>query len=164
MLGKSRTLAVGLSVAGLIGFGATMASAAPMPGIGNNANIALPVCGNNLNANAGALQALVPNATVIGGAGNTGAGTKNTELSNSGCVVANSQRSGGWGDDDGGALNNANVAAPICGNNVNVNVLAGQVLVPNLTALLNLMSPLSQTSNTEADNRGCAVVNSQQHR
>lgn len=162
MLGKSRTLAVGLSVASLIGFGATMASAAPMPGIGNNANIAIPVCGNNLNANVGALQALVPNATVIGGAGSAGAGTKNTELSNSGCVVANEQRGGGWGN-NGGTLNNTNFAVPVCGNNVNVNVLAGQVLVPDLTALLNFMSPMAQTSNTQAQNRGCVVGNSQEH-
>jgi hypothetical protein len=160
MFGKSRTLAVGLSVASLIGFGATMASAAPMPGIGDNANLAVPVCGNNLNANVASIQALLPNATIIGGAGNTGAGTKNTELTNSGCAVVNTQRGGAA--DDGGALNNANVAIPICGNDVNVNAVAVQALLPNLTALLNLLSPASQTSNTQVQNRGCTVVNSQQ--
>jgi hypothetical protein len=161
MFGKS-TLAVGVTVAGLIGFGATMASAAPMPGIGNNANVAIPVCGNNLNANMGAVQALVPNATLIGGVGSAGAGTKNTELDNSGCAVVNSQRGGSWGD-DGGVLNNANIAVPVCGNDINVNVLALQALVPNLTGLLNLLSPAAQTSNTEVQNRGCVVANSQQH-
>jgi hypothetical protein len=163
MFGKSRALAVGLSVASLIGFGATMASAAPMPGIGNGNNVAIPVCGNDINANVASVQALVPDATIIGGAGNEGAGTKNTELSNSGCAVVNENRGGDWGDEDGGALNNNNIAVPICGNNANVNVLALQALVPNLTALLDLMSPLSQTSNTQVQNRGCVVANSQQH-
>jgi len=162
MLGKSRSIAVGLSVASLIGFGATMASAAPMPGIGNNANLALPICGNNLNGNLASVQALLPNTTIEGGAGNAGASTKNTQVDNSGCAVVNAQRGGGFGSDDG-VLNNANVAMPVCGNNINLNGGAGQVLVPNLTALLNLMSPQSQTSNSVVQNRGCVVANSQQH-
>jgi hypothetical protein len=161
MFAKSRTLAVGVTVAGLIGFGAAMASASPIPGgIGNNANVAVPVCGNDVNANVAAIQALVPAATLAGNAGSAGATTSNTSLDNRGCVVANVQK--GYSQ-DGGILNNANVAVPVCGNDVNVSALAAQADLSNLTALLNLFSPGATASNTSVQNRGCVVANAQQH-
>jgi hypothetical protein len=170
MLKKGHALALVVTTAGLIGFGAPLASAATMPhgdggGVVNVSHNQAPLqaCGNTVNGNVAGGQVPVEGAAVVGSLLSPGAVTNATSLDNRGCAMANSQHEGRGSGDDGGLVNVAHnqVPAQACGNEVNGNVLGGQVPLSALSGALSFLSPFSVTNATAVTNQGCELDNRQ---
>lgn len=170
MLKKGHALALAVTTAGLIGFGAPLASAATMPhhpgSILNVSNNQLPLqaCGNTVNGNALGGQVPVEGAAIVGSLLSPGAFTNATSVNNRGCDMVNNQDEGrGRHHDDDGALNIANnqVPAQACGNQALGNVAGGQVPLSALSGALTFLSPFSVTNATALTNQGCELNNSQ---
>ncbi len=168
MLKKGHALALAVTTAGLIGFGAPLASAATMPnhaGAVNVSNNQLPLqaCGNTVNGNALGGQVPVEGAAVVGSLLSPGSVTNATSLDNRGCAMTNSQHEGRHSGNDAGLLNVANnqVPAQACGNEVNGNFAGGQVPLTALSGALAFLSPDSLTNATAVTNQGCEMDNSQ---
>lgn len=168
MLKKGHALALAVATAGLIGFGAPLASAATMPnhaGAVNVSNNQLPMqaCGNTVNANGLGGQVPVEGAAVVGSLLSPGAMTNATSLDNRGCAMTNSQHEGRHSHNDAGLANVTNNQVPMqaCGNEANGNVAGGQVPLSALSGALSFLSPFSVTNATAVTNQGCEMDNSQ---
>lgn len=168
MLKKGHALALAITTAGLIGFGAPLASAATMPnhaGAVNVSNNQLPLqaCGNTVNGNVAGGQVPVEGAAVVGSLLSPGSVTNATSLDNRGCAMTNSQHEGRHSDNDAGLANvtNNQVPAQACGNEVNGNAFGGQVPLTALSGALAFLSPDSLTNATAVTNQGCELSNSQ---
>ena len=168
MLKKGHALALAVTTAGLIGFGAPLASAATMPHHAGVVNVSgnqapLQACGNTVNGNVLGGQVPVEGAAVVGSLLSPGSVTNATSLDNRGCAMTNSQHQGRHSDDDGGLLNVANNQLPTqaCGNEANINGAGGQVPLTALSGALAFLSPDSLTNATAVTNQGCELSNSQ---
>jgi hypothetical protein len=171
MLKKSHALALAVTTAGLIGFGAPMAGAATMHGPGtdgglvNVSNNQVPVqgCGNSVDGNALGGQVTGEGGALVASLLSPGAVTNSTAVNNRGCDMVNNQSKGRHSHDDAGLLNVANnqVPAQVCGNEVFGNVAGGQVPLSALSGALAVLSPFAITNGTAVNNQGCSLVNNQ---
>jgi hypothetical protein len=172
MLKKSHALALAVTTAGLIGFGAPMASAATMHGPGGTAgglvnvsNNQVPVqgCGNDVDLNGLGGQVTGQGGALVGSLLSPGAFTNATAVNNRGCDMTNKQSKGGHSEDVGGLANVANnqVPAQFCGNQVFGNVAGGQVPLSALSGAFAVLSPFAITNSTAVNNQGCSLDNSQ---
>jgi hypothetical protein len=170
MLNKSRTLAIGLTMAGMIGFGASVASAATMSGHGGIVNVSnnqVPVqaCGNDLDINGIGGQVPAEGDAVVGSLLSPGSVTKAKATDNRGCGMINNQSDSSRHSGKGGLVNVANnqVPAQFCGNEGMGNVIGGQVPLTGLAGALAIASPFSITSADATNNQGCGLINNQQN-
>lgn len=172
MLKKSHALALAVTTAGLIGFGAPMASAATMHGPGGTAgglvnvsNNQVPVqgCGNDVDLNALGGQVTGQGGALVGSLLSPGAVTNSTAVNNRGCDMTNKQDKGRHSEDVGGLANVADnqIPAQVCGNQVLGNVAGGQVPLSALSGALAVLSPFAITNATAVNNQGCSLDNSQ---
>jgi hypothetical protein len=172
MLKKSHALALAVTTAGLIGFGAPMAGAATMHGPGTDGGLVnvshnqVPIqgCGNSVDLNAAGGQVTGEGGALVGSLLSPGAVTNATAVNNRGCEMENNQSKGRHSHDDGGLLNVADNQVPtqVCGNEVFGNVLGGQVPLSALSGALAVLSPFAITNSTAVNNQGCSLVNNQQ--
>lgn len=168
MLKKGHALALAVTTAGLIGFGAPLASAATMPhhpsSILNVSNNQVPTqaCGNTVNTNGAGNQTPVDGAAIVGSLFSPGATTNATSVDNRGCAMTNSQHEG-HGSHTSGVFNVANNQLPsqACGNDTNTNAGGNQTPLTALSGALAFMSPFSVTNATALTNQGCELNNSQ---
>jgi hypothetical protein len=172
MLKKSHALALTVATAGLIGFGAPMASAATMatgahhPGsvvnISNN-QVPVQVCGNDVDGNVAGGQVPAEGNAVVAGLLSPGSATTSNATDNRGCVMANSQRGTDRHSARGGLVNATNNQVPVqgCGNEILANAAGGQVPLTGLAGALAFLSPSAVTASSAADNQGCGLINQQ---
>jgi len=168
MLNKSRTLAIGLTMAGMIGFGAPVASAATMSGHGGIVNVSnnqAPVqgCGNDAYINGAGGQVPAEGDAVVGSLLSPGSVTKAKATDNRGCGMVNNQSDDSRHSSKGGLVNVANnqVPAQFCGNEVMGNGAGGQVPLTGLAGALAVGSPFAITSSDATNNQGCGLINNQ---
>jgi hypothetical protein len=172
MLKKSHALALAVTTAGLIGFGAPMASAATMHGPGGTAgglvnvsNNQVPVqgCGNDADINGAGGQVTGQGGALVASLLSPGATTNATAVNNRGCDMTNKQDKGRHSRDEAGVLNVANNQAPtqFCGNQVLANGAGGQVPLSALAGAFAVLSPFAITNSTALNNQGCSLDNSQ---
>ena len=164
MIKKGHALALAVTTAGLIGFGAPLASAATMPhhptSILNVSNNQVPVqaCGNDLNTGAGS-QTPVNGAAFVGSLLSPGAKANSASATNRGCEMKNSQHGG---SNASGVFNVANNQLPtqVCGNQANTGG-GTQAPLNALAGNLAFLSPFSMSNAVAVTNQGCQLSNSQ---
>jgi hypothetical protein len=172
MLKKSHALALAVTTAGLIGFGAPMASAATMLGPGGTAGglvnvshnqVPIQGCGNDVDINGIGAQVWGSGGALVGSLLSPGAVTNATAVNNRGCDMANEQDKGRHSKDVGGLANVADnqIPAQVCGNQIMGNVIGGQVPLSALSGALAVLSPFAITNSTAVNNQGCSLDNSQ---
>jgi hypothetical protein len=172
MIKKSHAFALAVTTVGLIGFAAPMASAATMttPGTGSSVvnvsgnQIPVQACGNDAYINGIGAQVPAQGDALVGSLLSPGAVTKDSSTDNRGCVMLNSQSSGGANNSAASSVVNvANNQIPIqaCGNDLYGNVIGAQVPLQGDSGTLALLSPAAITDTQSTDNRGCALSNSQ---
>jgi len=167
MLKKTHVLALTVVTAGLIGFGAPIASAATMGGHGGLVNVSnnqVPVqaCGNDVDINGIGGQVPAEGDALVGSLLSPGSVTKAKATDNRGCGMINNQSDAG-GRSSGGLANVANNQVPVqfCGNEGMGNVIGGQVPLTGLAGALAIASPFSVTSADATNNQGCGLINNQ---
>jgi hypothetical protein len=171
MLKKGHALALTVVTAGLIGFGAPMASAATLGDHGGLVNVSnnqfpLQACGNDLNTNVvgAGTQVVAEGASALVPVLSPGSFNKSSVENNRGCVMANNQQNG-HGKNSGGLFNLSDNQAPLqaCGNDSNTNGAGTQVPLEALGILLPIGSPDSINVNKVVNNRGCVMFDNQQN-
>jgi hypothetical protein len=172
MLKKSHALALAVTTAGLIGFGAPMASAATMHGPGgtsgglvNVSNNQVPVqgCGNDADFNGAGSQIIGQGGALVAALGSPGAQTSSIAADNRGCDMVNNQSKGRHSRDKAGVLNVANNQAPtqFCGNQVMGNGAGSQTPLSALAGAFAVLSPFAITNSVAVTNQGCSLANNQ---
>jgi hypothetical protein len=172
MLKKSHALALAVTTAGLIGFGAPMASAATMHGPGGTAGglvnvshnqVPIQGCGNDVDINGIGGQVIGQGGALVASLLSPGSVTNSTAVNNRGCDMVNKQSKGRHSSDEGGLANIADnqVPAQFCGNQAMGNVIGGQVPLSALSGALAVLSPFAITNSTAVNNQGCSLDNSQ---
>jgi hypothetical protein len=170
MLKKTHALALTVATAGLLGFGAPMASAAtmsfaagPIVNVSNN-QVPIQACGNDVNTNGAGTQVLAQGAAVVGSLLSPGAVTEGTAVSNRGCDMNNEQRNSN--SDGHGVFNFADNQIPVqaCGNDANTNTAGTQVPLAGIDGTFALLSPQAITKSVAVSNRGCSMKNLQHNK
>ena len=169
MLKKTHALALTVATAGLLGFGAPMASAATMslgshhPSVVNVSNNQVPIqaCGNDVYGNLAGGQVPAEGNAVVGSLLSPGAVTKSTAVNNRGCAMKNNETN--RHDDEGGLVKATGnqVPAQVCGNQIMGNAFGGQVPLYGLSGALSVLSPASITKSTAVNNQGCKMKNNE---
>jgi hypothetical protein len=169
MLKKTHALALTVATAGLLGFAAPMASAATMSlgghghSLVNVSNNQVPVqaCGNDVYGNIIGGQVPVEGNALVASLLSPGSVTKATAVNNRGCKMSNNESNR---HDSGDGLVNATgnqVPAQVCGNDVFINGIGGQVPLYGLSGALSVLSPASITKSTAVNNQGCSMKNNE---
>jgi hypothetical protein len=169
MLKKTHALALTVATAGLLGFGAPMASAATMslgshhPSVVNVSNNQVPIqaCGNDAYGNIIGGQVPAQGDAVVGSLLSPGSVTKAKAVNNRGCEMKNNETN--RHDDEGGLVKATGNQVPVeaCGNEVMGNAFGGQVPLTGLSGALSLLSPASFTKSTAVNNQGCKMKNNE---
>jgi hypothetical protein len=169
MVKKTHALALTVATAGLLGFAAPMASAATMSGpssLVNASNNQIPVqaCGNDVYGNVIGGQVPVQGDALVASLLSPGSVTKAKAINNRGCTEMNNQQNK-HGDDGSNLVNAANNQIPVqvCGNDVFINGIGGQVPLYGLAGAISVLSPASVTKSTAVNNQGCSSANNQQN-
>jgi hypothetical protein len=169
MLKKGHAVALTVVTAGLIGFAAPMASAAPLDGHGGLVNVSdnqvpIQACGNDLNTNAGGIQVPVEGASALVPLLSPDSFNKSTSYNDRGCVMRNNQQNG-HGKDEGGLFNLSDNQVPVqvCGNDAYTNGAGTQAPLEALGLLVPVVSPGSVNLNKAVNNRSCVSSNNQQN-
>jgi hypothetical protein len=169
MLKKSHVLVLGVATAGLIGLGAPMAGAATVSGPSSLVNVSnnqvpLQLCGNDVYGNVIGGQVPVAGDALVASLLSPGSYTVAKGVNNRGCVELNNQQNK-HGDDGASLVNVANNQIPVqvCGNDVFINGIGGQVPLYGLAGALSVLSPASVTKATAVNNQGCASASNQQN-
>jgi hypothetical protein len=169
MLKKSHVLVLGVATAGLIGLGAPMAGAATVSGpsslvnVSNN-QIPLQLCGNDVYGNVIGGQVPVAGDALVASLLSPGSYTVAKGVNNRGCVELNNQQN--KHGDDGASLVNASdnqIPVQVCGNDVFINGIGGQVPLYGIAGAISALSPSSVTKATAVNNQGCASASNQQN-
>lgn len=170
MLKKTHALALTVATAGLIGFGAPLASAAttelgpgPIVNVSNN-QVPIQACGNDANANTTGTQVLAEGAAVVGSLLSPGAVTEGKAISDRSCSMNNEQSNSN--SDDHGLFNFANNQIPVqaCGNDANTNGAGTQVPLSGIDGTLAVLSPKAITKSVAVSDRGCSSNNLQRNK
>jgi hypothetical protein len=169
MLKKTHALALTVATAGLLGFGAPMASAATMslgshhPSVVNVSNNQVPIqaCGNDAYGNIIGGQVPVEGNAVVGSLLSPGSVTKAKAVNNRGCEMKNNETN--RHDDQGGLVKATGNQVPVqaCGNDLFINGIGGQVPLYGLSGALSVLSPASVTKSTAVNNQGCKMKNNE---
>jgi hypothetical protein len=169
MLKKTHALALTVATAGLLGFGAPMASAATMslgdhhPSIVNVSNNQVPIqaCGNDAYGNIIGGQVPAQGDAVVGSLLSPGSITKAKAINNRGCKMKNNETN--RGDAEGGLVKATGNQVPVqaCGNDLFINGFGGQVPLYGLAGALSVLSPGSVTKSTAVNNQGCKMKNNE---
>ncbi len=169
MLKKGHALALTVVTAGLIGFGAPMASAATFGDHGGLVNVSnnqtpTQVCGNDVNTNGAGVQVPLEGGSALVPLLSPGSFNKSSVENNRGCVMANNQQNG-HGKNTGGLFNFSDNQNPtqVCGNDVYTNGAGTQIPLEALGILIPSTSPDSVNVNKVVNNRGCVMFNNQQN-
>ncbi len=169
MLKKSHVLVLGVATAGLIGLGAPMAGAATVSGpsslvnVSNN-QIPLQLCGNDVYGNVIGGQVPVAGDALVASLLSPGSYTVAKGVNNRGCVELNNQQNK-HGDDGASLVNVSNNQIPVqvCGNDVFINGIGGQVPLYGIAGAISALSPWSVTKATAINNQGCDSASNQQN-
>jgi len=169
MLKKTHALALTVATAGLLGFAAPMASAATMSLGGNphsvvnvsNNQVPVQACGNDVYGNIIGGQVPVEGNALVASLLSPGSVTKAKAVNNRGCEMKNNETN--KHADQGGLVNATGnqVPAQVCGNDVFVNGIGGQVPLYGLSGALSVLSPASVTKSTAVNNQGCKMKNNE---
>jgi hypothetical protein len=168
MLKKSHVLVLGVATAGLIGLGAPMAGAATVSGpsslvnVSNN-QIPLQLCGNDVYGNVIGGQVPVAGDALVASLLSPGSYTVAKGVNNRGCVELNNQQNK---HGDGASLVNVSdnqIPVQVCGNDVFINGIGGQVPLYGLAGAISALSPSSVTKATAVNNQGCDSASNQQN-
>ncbi len=169
MVKKTHALALTVATAGLLGFAAPMASAATMSGPSSLVNVSnnqvpAQVCGNDVYGNVIGGQVPVEGDALVASLLSPGSVTKAKAINNRGCTEMNNQQNKS-GDDGSSLVNAANNQIPVqvCGNDVFINGIGGQVPLYGLAGAISVLSPASVTKSTAVNNQGCSSANNQQN-
>jgi hypothetical protein len=169
MLKKTHALALTVATAGLLGFAAPMASAATMSlgghghSVVNVSNNQVPIqaCGNDVYGNVIGGQVPVQGDALVASLLSPGSVTKAKAVNNRGCEMKNNETN--KHGNEGGLVNATGnqVPAQVCGNDVFINGIGGQVPLYGLSGALSVLSPASVTKSSAVNNQGCKMTNNE---